>query len=235
MSRKDDEQDRSDEENVEVKLGIKRRDFLKTLALAGGSAVAAFAVQACAAGKPFKGVVPARAFDIALPASYSINEPALVLDVTLSDGGKAALAFAASGSVRLDPTSQPQVAALSLAALKLSSSSNPLSGHDTGVITAQVPARTEIGTLNLETGRLAEHPFPIVVSFERNHSPVTTTVQPLAAQVSERPGGSGAKCTKENDVEVPMPQSATLPGSRSRGTLHLGLTPRLSEGGTRPT
>jgi TAT (twin-arginine translocation) pathway signal sequence len=230
MSRKDDEQNRAEEENVEVKLEMKRRDFLKTLALAGGALAAAPAVQAFAAGKTFEGVVQDRAFNIALPARYSVQEPSLLLNVTLAGGTTTTVSFAAKGAIQLAKTSDPKVAAVSITGLTLSSSSDPLPGLDTGVISAQVPSGTGIGSLNLSTGVLTEHPFPIVVSFERNHGPVTTNVTPLAAQISENPAGARKKCTKKNDVTIPVPATPTLPGSMSRGTIDLGLAPVLSGG-----
>jgi TAT (twin-arginine translocation) pathway signal sequence len=230
MSRKEDEQNRAEEGNVEVKLEIKRRDFLKTLALAGGALAAAPAVQAFAAGKSFEGVVQDRAFNIALPARYTVQEPSLLLNVTLAGGTTTTVSFAAKGAVHLAKTSNPNVAAVSITSLTLSSSPDPLPGLDTGVISAQVPSGTGIGSLNLSTGVLTEHPFPIVVSFERNHGPVTTQVTPLAARISQSSGGNGAKCTKENDVTIPVSPTPTLPGSTSRGTVNLGLRPVLSGG-----
>lgn len=229
MSRRDDEQNRPDAEDTEVKLEIERRDFLKKLALAGGALAAAPAVQAFAGGRTFEGVVQSLAFNVALPATYTVQEPSLLLNITLSTGSTSTVSFAASGSIRLSKTANPNVAAVSIRSLRLTSSPDPLPGLDTGVISAQVPSGTGIGSLNLETGVLNEHPFPIVISFERNHGPVTTNVTPLAARISES-GGTGKKCTKENDVTIPVPATPTLPGSTGRGTINLGLAPALSGG-----
>jgi len=246
----DDEKDPKGEDALPLQVGMKRRNFLKTLLMMGGGAVLYSAPAAKALGAAGAKLATAQAVAIALPASYDVAEVNQVFTIDLpSQPAALQIAFAVSGVVTLNRTTDPKVAQVSLDSLTLrSESANPLGalGYDAGRITASVAGFTDIGTFDMSTGTIAEHDFPLTIKFERNYAPWSTFVNPTGATILQNGLLSSSmaaqqqqqqqqrKCTKKNDVKTPLPGTKPgtdstvkpLPSGTGRGQLSLGMTPR---------
>jgi hypothetical protein len=223
------------------KLRVHRRRFLQALGLLGGGALTSAGSMVAAARASAS--APGNVFDISLPASYDVDEPNEVITVDLDGRPAVPVEFHTVSRVRLDPTSDPDVASVRLVSLQMTSvDPNPLDvvGIDAGVVSAAVAADTVIGQLNLATGTLTEHAFPITISFERNRSPFTTDVQPTRAVVSETaPDPEEAekepekKCFNDNDVDLGI--DTPLDTGQAFGTISFGLIPASTTIGSSPS
>jgi hypothetical protein len=229
-----DERDPKEQKQTEKApaLELKRREFLKTLGLVGGGLLAYSTpvVQASALGADAQGTNAVRMFDVATPAKYSINEERLTLSISV-DGRAFPVDFRAFGGIGLGKTTDPDVSRVQIASLRLESiDENPLqsAGLDTGRIYASIPANTDIGHLNHQSGKLSENNFPISITYAKNTGgPINSTVSPSNPVISER-AAAQKKCTKKNDVTVPV-----TPRTNALGTILLGMTPTtVSSGGT---
>jgi len=252
----DDKKDPKGEETLPLQVGVKRRSFLKTLLMMGGGAVLYSTPAAKALGGAGAKLATANALDVALPASYDVAERNQLFVIDLpSQPAAAQIAFAVTGVVTLNRTTDPKVAQVSLDSLTLQSeSTNPLAalGYDTGRITATVAAFTDIGTFNLESGTIAEHDFAVTIRFERNYAPWDTFVHPTAASIlqngrlaantsaAQQQQPEQRKCSKKNDVKTPLPGTKPgtdpgtkpLPSGTGRGQLSLGMTPKAVVSGS---
>jgi hypothetical protein len=224
--RKDGEkldQDHRDDDSLGMKLTIKRREFLRALGLLGGGAilyssplVRAGAAYGDSAAPPGSGTPM---LDLDLPARYRVKTSTR-LNIAVNDK-TVPVDFQVAGEAMLEPVSTKGVANVRLLSMRLTSKlDNPLEkvGMATGRISAQVPARTIMGTLNLGDGRLAEKPLPLTIAFaagaKAGFDTVKTTLQPdKGARIIEgKASGGDAKCTKRDDIDlsgIPMGGSKT--------------------------
>ncbi len=209
---KDIGQDHKDDDSLGMKLTIKRREFLRALGLLGGGALlystplirpgAAYGDSAAPPGSDTPMV------ELDLPARYKIGTSTR-LNIAV-DAKAVPVDFSVAGEAMLEPTSTKGVAQVRLLSMRLTSKlDNPLEsvGLATGRITAQVPARTVLGTLNLADGRLAEKPIPLTIAFaagaKGGFDTLKTTLGPdKDAKVTEGGKKYDVKCNFPVDVDL---------------------------------
>lgn len=229
------EQGPRDEDSLDMKLTIKRREFLRALGLLGGGAIL-YSSPLIKAGAAYgdSAAPPGSAtpmLDLDLPARYRVKTSTR-LNITVNDK-TVPVDFQVAGEAMLEPVSTKGVANVRLLSMRLTSKlDNPLEkvGMATGRITAQVPAKTVLGTLNLRDGKLAERPLPLTIAFaagaKAGFDTVKTTLQPdKGARITEgKTSGGDAKCTKKDDIDMGgLPMGGSKTGAS--GAISLPMIP----------
>lgn len=229
-------------DQIKDKLKVNRREFISKLGLVGAGLIVYSPPAISAASSLMSGVQTVagsrRVIDIHLPATYIINEPSNWLDISLEKGPTIKVQFRAKGKTVLHKTKDPNVAAVELASLRLDSvKGEPLAKArlKTGVISVQVPNKTMIGTLNLNTGKLVERHFPLTISAQQLRTSVKTKFSPKAGIIQQLETRAAHKCNKKNDVHLSLDKLVTrgkvvTPRSSVFGQLIFGLSPNNSMG-----